>query len=184
MTATATLHLMVGLPGVGKTTVARGLEDTARAVRLTPDEWMIPLFGDPEADGKRDILEGRLLWTAHQVLRAGASVVVDFGCWVAAERWAVRAIAEHADARFEMHVVDLPEAERRARAARRWASGRETTVDLQKSDHDRARALFERPSADELHDGPIPSPPRGFGSWLTWAAHRWPSFPDLSEQRR
>ncbi len=32
-----------------------------RALRLTPDEWMIPLFGDSMADGKRFVLEGRLI---------------------------------------------------------------------------------------------------------------------------
>ncbi len=57
----ATAILMVGLPGVGKTTRARQLERQRGALRLTPDEWMIPLFGDSTAGGKRDVLEGRLL---------------------------------------------------------------------------------------------------------------------------
>ena len=33
-----TLHLTVGLPGVGKTTLARELEQASGALRLTPDE--------------------------------------------------------------------------------------------------------------------------------------------------
>jgi hypothetical protein len=60
---TPTLHLTVGLPGVGKTTLARKIAHEDKAVRFTPDEWMIPLFGtawrEPDADGKRDVLEGR-----------------------------------------------------------------------------------------------------------------------------
>jgi hypothetical protein len=48
------------------------------------------------------------------VLGIGGSVVLDFGCWAEAERWAVRAVAEHAGGRFRLHFVDLPEAERRA----------------------------------------------------------------------
>ncbi|NGO75189.1 AAA family ATPase, partial [Streptomyces sp. YC504] len=39
-----TLFLMVGLPGAGKTTKARQLAEEDHALRLTPDEWMIPLF--------------------------------------------------------------------------------------------------------------------------------------------
>jgi predicted kinase len=57
----AALFLIVGLPGAGKTTRARELAAEHRALRLTPDEWMIPLFGEPDADGKRDVLEGRLI---------------------------------------------------------------------------------------------------------------------------
>jgi hypothetical protein len=58
----------LGLPGVGKTTRARELASTDRVLRLTPDEWMAPLFRESEADGRRDILEGRMIWVAHQVL--------------------------------------------------------------------------------------------------------------------
>jgi hypothetical protein len=40
---------------------------------------MIPLFGEPEAGGKRDVLEGRLVWLALEALRLGSSVILDFG---------------------------------------------------------------------------------------------------------
>ena len=43
----ATMLLMVGLPGAGKTTRAKELAAANRALRLTPDHWMIPLFGEP-----------------------------------------------------------------------------------------------------------------------------------------
>ena len=49
----ATMLLIVGLPGAGKTTRAKELAAANRALRLTPDHWMIPLFGDPMASGKR-----------------------------------------------------------------------------------------------------------------------------------
>ena len=63
-----TLFLLVGLPAAGKTTKARELEREHGALRLTPDEWMIPLFGESDPDGKRDVLEGRLIATALRVL--------------------------------------------------------------------------------------------------------------------
>ena len=81
----ATMLLMVGLAGAGKTTLAKELAAAHRALRLTPDEWMIPLFGlcwrEPLARGKRDILEGRLISIALQALRLETSVVLDFGFW-------------------------------------------------------------------------------------------------------
>ena len=56
--------VVLGPPGAGKTTRARHLEEHLGALRLTPDEWMIPLFGRSQPEGRRDVLEGRLLWTA------------------------------------------------------------------------------------------------------------------------
>jgi predicted kinase len=42
----AVVYLIVGLPGAGKTSHAKELEISASALRLTPDEWQIALFGD------------------------------------------------------------------------------------------------------------------------------------------
>ncbi len=39
---------MVGLPAAGKTTRAKEIEEARHALRLTPDEWMILFFGEPE----------------------------------------------------------------------------------------------------------------------------------------
>jgi Predicted kinase len=87
------MFLMVGLPGAGKTTRAKELAAANRALRLTPDHWMIPLFGDSMADGKRFVLEGRLISVALQALRLGTSVVLDYGLWGRDERSALRWLA-------------------------------------------------------------------------------------------
>ena len=102
----ATMLLMVGLPGAGKTTRARELAAANRALRLTPDHWMIPLFGDPLASGKRFTLEGRLISVALQALRLGTSVVLDYGLWGRDERSALRWLARSAGASCQ--VVYLP----------------------------------------------------------------------------
>ncbi|MGH2503691.1 MAG: AAA family ATPase, partial [Ktedonobacterales bacterium] len=61
----ATLHLMVGLPCSGKTTLAKELEREQFALRLTHDEWHIRLFGqDAEEmahDARHSLIEV-MLW--------------------------------------------------------------------------------------------------------------------------
>ena len=174
-----TLHLTVGLPGVGKTTLARRIAKETRAIRLTPDEWMQPLFGRSDVDGRRDILEGRLVHVAWQALGAGADVILDFGCWSPDERWSLRAIADLAGAEFRLHLVQLDEAERRARATTRWETTPHETFPMSEADHDRFLAGFVPPSPAEIAGTPMPGPPAPWPSWPAWAADRWPSLPRL-----
>jgi hypothetical protein len=67
----ATVYLIVSLPGAGKTTHAKELEITASALRLTPDEWQIMLFGDQNPPDKRDLVEGKLVQLRHAGRGAG-----------------------------------------------------------------------------------------------------------------
>jgi predicted kinase len=179
VTVAPVLYLTVGLPGSGKTTWARRTAEREGILRLTPDEWMAPLFGDSDADGRRDVLEGRMIWVAHQVLTSGSSVVLDFGCWSPEERYAIRAIAESTGARFALQYLHLDEGERRARATLRWQTAPETTFPMSDADHDRFQHLCLPPSAEELSGAPVPAAPVGFEGWFDWASRRWPTLPRL-----
>jgi predicted kinase len=181
VTPTPTLFLTVGLPGSGKTTWARAVAESQGILRLTPDEWMAPLFDDSDADGRRDILEGRMIWVAHEVLRSGASVILDFGCWSAEERYAIRAIAESTGARFTLQYLSIDDDERRARATLRWETAPETTFPMSDDDHDRFLALCVPPSPEELSYAPIPVAPAGYDDWFDWASRRWPTLPRFDD---
>lgn len=183
MTTTPVLYLTVGLPGTGKTTLARRVAAEHGILRLTPDEWMVPLFGDSQPEGRRDILEGRLIWVAHQVLRSGSSVVLDFGCWSPEERFAIRVIAESAGARFELRELTLGERERRTRARARWESGLEATFPMTDADHDLYLSRYQPPTDAERSYGPVPDAPSEDGNWFRWAGRRWPSLPDLEPEQ-
>ena len=50
------LTLLVGLPGAGKTTLAKKLERETGAIRFTPDEWHLFLFGDDFHDPREHAL--------------------------------------------------------------------------------------------------------------------------------
>lgn len=79
----ASVHLICGFAGTGKTTVARKLAVQINAVRLTPDEMMADLYGRdiPESEyrEKREKVD-RLVWDlAEQIVCAGGSVILDYG---------------------------------------------------------------------------------------------------------
>ncbi|MFE4311555.1 AAA family ATPase [Streptomyces sp. NPDC056517] len=171
-----TLFLMVGLPGAGKTTRARQLAHEHGALRLTPDDWMIPLFGEAEADGKRDVLEGRMLWLALEAVKLGTKVVVDYGCWSRDERSAIRWLVESEDACFRMVYLPVDAETQRARIAQRQTTAPDETLPMTEADILYGRAHFEEPDAAELGGRGPAGPPRGWGTWREWAANRWPSF--------
>ncbi|MFF2352796.1 AAA family ATPase [Kitasatospora sp. NPDC058115] len=174
--AAATFFLMVGLPGAGKTTLARQLAVEHGALRLTTDDWMIPLFDQVEVDGKRDVLEGRMLWLALEAVRLGTSVVADYGSWSRDERSAIRWLVEAENACFRMIYLPVDDETQRTRIARRWATTPEETLPLSEADILYGRANFEVPDAAELEGLGAGGPPPGWAGWREWAAHRWPSF--------
>jgi predicted kinase len=174
----ATLFLIVGLPGAGKTTRAKELAAQHRALRLTPDEWMIPLFGDSMADGKRFVLEGRLISVALQVLRLGTSVVLDFGLWGRDERSALRWLARTAGASCRVVYLPVDKDAQLARIAHRQATTPHLTFPMTGTDVDAWREQFQVPDAAELDGGEIPGPPAGWPGWPEWASDHWPSLAD------
>ena len=168
--------LMVGLAGAGKTTRAQELAAAHRALRLTPDEWMIPLFGEPLADGKRFVLEGRLISVALQALRLGTSVVLDYGLWGRDERSALRWLARSVGAACQVVYLPVDKDVQLARIAYRQATTPERTFPMSETDVDQWREQFQAPDAAELGGGEIPPSPVGWQGWPEWAADHWPSL--------
>jgi predicted kinase len=166
---------MVGLPSAGKTSRARELASTWSALRLTPDEWMIPLFGQVQPEGKRNVLEGRLIWVALSALRIGVNVVLDFGVWAKVERSALRALAASVGATSELVYLQVDQEEQWRRVQARALTDAATTFEMTKEDLDMWRSSFQPPDATELHATDIDPAPAGFDSWQAWVAQWWPT---------
>lgn len=169
---------MVGLPAAGKTTRAKELAAANRALRLTPDHWMIPLFGDPMASGKRFALEGRLISVALQALRLGTSVVLDYGLWGRDERSALRWLAHSAGASCQLVYLPVDRNVQLARIVQRQESTPHQTFPISEADLDAWREQFHVPDAAELDGDEIPNPPTGWPGWPEWTADHWPSCTD------
>ena len=150
----ATLHLMVGLPCSGKTTLAQQLEREQAALRLTPDEWHVRLFGqdaeEPEHDARHGLIEA-LLWTiASRALELGTNVILDFGFWAREEREDYRSRAKQLGASSEVHFLDVSADELMQRLAVRNAQPALTRFSIPEAMMQPWMACFQRPTSDEL----------------------------------
>ena len=176
----ATLHLTVGLPGTGKTTLARRLEADQGVLRLTKDEWVRALFGAAPPAGADDVIEGRLIDVALRALALGTDVVLDFGLWSRSERAALRDAAASVGAACVLHFLSLTVEEQRRRLDRRQREAPETTWPMSDDELARWAASFDVPTPGEL-DGTEPiGPPPDAATWAEWRARRWPPSTTLS----
>lgn len=157
----ATLHLMVGLPCSGKTTLARKLEKKYSALRLTPDEWQIRLFGNDyrdnmteseEAmhDARHDVVESLMWDVAARVLVLGNDVILDFGCWVRNQRDEFRFQAKKLGADFKIHFVNVSEEVLFRHLETRNIQNPDGTFFVPKAKLEEWIQIFEPPSSEEL----------------------------------
>jgi predicted kinase len=84
---------MCGLPGAGKTTLAKQLEANLPALRLAEDEWVLRLFPpDAPNDDTVRVPIKHVQWDlAVRAIQLGSHVVLDWGVWSLEERSDYRA---------------------------------------------------------------------------------------------
>jgi predicted kinase len=145
---------MVGLPGAGKTTRAREIEAERGALRLTPDEWIEPLYGSNLSqevlDGARDPVEAVQWSMAARALELRVDVVLDFGFWSREEREVFRTRAAMLGAASEICFCDVPFEELLERLQQRNAERPADTFIVTAEQLRSWAAVFEPPNADEL----------------------------------
>ena len=154
----AVLHLICGLPGSGKTTLAKKLESSLAAIRFCPDEWIKDIWppetAETEGGQHRDQIE-QLQWKiGRQILKTGVDIVIEWGTWGKDERIKLRDEAWALGAKVKFYYLQEPKEVLRARISKRNEHlGRYEFLipdDQLESELDKWFNLFQIPQDDEL----------------------------------
>lgn len=148
------LILICGLPGSGKTTLAKQLEAEHSALRLCPDEWIAPLLKDisdtAELHRLRDPVEALQWDLAKRVLALNVDVILEWGFWGREERRRYRREAEALGHTVKLHYLDLPLDQLWTRLNKRNDNLPPGTFPVTREQLDLFDSWFERPTAEEL----------------------------------
>ena len=139
-----------GLPGSGKTTIAKEVEKKTGAVRLNIDEWVAALGVDFFDDEFRHKLHVRLYEHGITLLKLGQSIILEDLLWRRDERDRHRAVAHELGAAIEIHYFDVPFDELWRRLETRNATGACDTVPITKELLKACWLKFQRPDEAEL----------------------------------
>lgn len=153
------VHLIVGPVGAGKSTFAKQLAQSSRAVRLTLDEWMTELFRpDRPAEAVIEWYRERArraveqIWrVAQEVAVTGTDVILEIGLLQRHDRYAFYERVDRAGLELTVSVIDAPRELRRARVmARNQERGDTFSVVVPLEIFELASDLWEPPAAAEI----------------------------------
>jgi len=106
---TATLFILTGLPGSGKTTYANALSKKTEATVFSLDTEMHNRYGDDhhlELEVREKATKYELLFEIETLLTKGTSVILDYGFYKNYERTWYKRFAEHFGAKTKvMHIT-------------------------------------------------------------------------------
>lgn len=144
------LILFCGLPGSGKTTLAKKLEKQGRGIRICTDDWQDDLKMNHADDNFHERLQRRLYTHALELLRHNQSVILEDGLWMRPEREEKLADAKECGARTELHFFDLSFDEVWSRLEYRNQNLSHGAVPIKKQEFQKCWNLFQKPTANEL----------------------------------
>jgi predicted kinase len=150
-----TLFLIGGLPGAGKTTLARALELSESALRLDADEWVLALAANAadseETDRLRPILHEQLWALASRALTLDTNVILERSFWTRELRDAYRLRAQTlVGVRVELRILEAELEELWARLIKRNANLPPGTFAVTRQELERFWSWFEPPTHTEL----------------------------------
>jgi predicted kinase len=147
------LIIICGLPGSGKTRLAKAIESTVVAVRFCPDEWMEALSIDLYDEKSRAKIEALQWQFAQDLLTLGLTVIIEWGTWARSERDDLRLGARALGAAVELHYLTAPADVLYARIQNRGLEN----PPIKQDELRRWSEIFQEPTTEEmaLFDQPL-----------------------------
>ncbi len=144
------LVVITGLPGSGKTTLARDLAASMPAARMCPDDWMMASGIDLWDADARARIEQLQLELALTLLAGGENVIIEWGVWAREERDALRDAARSVDALVHLRYVTAPVDELWRRIVDRDLEGKWASRSITRAELDEWCLRYEVPTEEEL----------------------------------
>lgn len=149
----ARLIIICGLPGSGKTTLVRTLEQKLGGVRMCSDDWMEALGIDLYDEAARARVEDLQWQLTQRLLAIGQTVIIEWGTWARSERETLRTGARALGAAVELRYLEAPAETLYARISVR---GKESPP-ISRETVESWQHLIQRPTEEEfaLYDPPL-----------------------------
>jgi len=144
------LTLFCGLPGSGKTTLAKKLEEQGKGIRICTDDWQEALGMNHDNEDFHGVLQKALYQHAMKLLGSGVDVILEDGLWMKNERDEKLSDAKSVGATTEIHFFDLSFDELWRRMQSRNQDLPFGAVEITKDDLQKCWDIFEKPSPEEL----------------------------------
>ncbi len=162
----ATIHLLYGPVGSGKTTYGRALAAPRRGAFFCLAEWMAALFMMDApvpltldwALPRTERCEQQIWAVARQLLGLGVDVILELGFYKRAQRARVRPLVADTGAEAVAHVLDVPREVRRERVRARNQGSATFTVEVDDAMFDWAEDYYEPLDEDELRGARVVRP--------------------------
>ena len=151
----AAVYLICGKLCCGKSTYAKQLKETHRAVVLSADEIMLAVFGlyaGERHDEYAANVRAYLFEKSLELIQADVSVILDWGFWTKAARCEAKAFYQSRGIECELHYLDINDEVWQARINQRNQSvlaGRTTAYIVDGALAAKFEARFEPPDRDE-----------------------------------
>lgn len=151
----AVFTMICGLPGSGKTTLAKKLEKERGSLRLCADEWIVGLYGEHIACDRdrlyavREVVEAFQFDLAEKMIARGIDVILENGFWSRRERLALREKFERLGGKVELVFLDVPRDILWGRLEKRNGNLPPATFPVAAHELDEWMGMFEPPGPDE-----------------------------------